>query len=115
MSCTNEYGNKVTGGNLTVYYVNEKDGDLASELAYFWRDNGLLASKPHDIQISRSGKEYRVSIIARDKKEAKKMSFEERKALYELQQLIRDSVFREKKMELIICDDQFKPILNINQ
>ena len=37
------------------------------------------------------------------------------KALLDLQTMIRDSVFKEKSVDLIICDDQFKPILNINK
>jgi hypothetical protein len=115
IGCTEEYGDKAVGGNLSVYYLNEKDADLASDLVYFYRDNDLIASEPHQMQISRSGKKYLVSIIAQDEKQVKNMSFEERKALFDLQTMIRDSVFKDKKVELIICDNQFKPILNINK
>lgn len=114
-SCSDEYGNKVKGGNLTVYFTNDKDESLASDLAIFWKNNGLLTGEPQDLQISRSSKGYILSIIAREPKSIGKMPFEERKALTDLQSMVRDSVFKEKRVQLIICDNQFKPILNINK
>ena len=114
-ACSDEYGNKVKGGNLTVYFVNEKDQSLASDLAVFWKNNDLLIEVPQDLQILRKGDGYTVNIIAREPNKIKNMTFEERKALIDLQAMIRDSVFKEKNVDLIICDDQFKPILNINK
>lgn len=115
ISCTDEYGNKVTGGNLTVYFDNEKDVELATDLAEFWRDNDLIASQPHQIRITRNKKGYNLNLIAREPKEVKQMSFKERKALIELQSMIRESVFKDKKVDLVLCNDQFEPILNINK
>jgi len=115
ISCSEEYGNKATGGNLTVYYIDKNDQSLASDLAMFWKNNDLLTDEAQDIRISRHKKVYHVSIIAREPKKAKKMSFEEQKALFDLQGMIRDSVFKKKKVDLIICNNQFEPILNINK
>lgn len=114
-SCTEEQGNKVTGGNLAVYYVDVKDEALAEDLALFWKNNDLLTEEQQDIQISRHKKGYHVSLIAREPKKVKDMSFSEQKALFDLQEMIRDSVFKEKNVDLIISDNQFKPILNINK
>ena len=115
VSCTEEFGNKVVGGNLTVYYDNLEDDSLATNLALFYKNNDLIASEPHHIQIIRRKNEYRVNIIAKDQDEARKMSFKERKALKMLHKMMQDSVFMYNKMDLIVCDDQFKPILKINK
>lgn len=114
-ACSDKHGNKVKGGNLTVYFTNEEDKSLATDLAILWKNNDLLTDESQDLQISRIGKGYVVNIIAREPKEVSKMTFAEHKALVDLQKMIRDSVFKEKSVDLIVCDNQFKPILNINK
>lgn len=115
VSCSEDFGSEVVGGNLTVFYTNAKDKSLASDLALFYKNNDLIASEPQHIQITRRKKGYRVNIIAMDIKEAKKMSFKNRKALLKLHGMLQDSVFKNNKVDLIVCDDQFKPILKINK
>lgn len=114
-SCASEQGSKVTGGNLSVYFDNDKDQELATEIAHFWQANDLIADQPQDIKLTRYKKGYRLALIARDKEDAKIMMFKERKALMDLQSMLKDSIFQDKKFEIIVTDDRFKPIVNINK
>ena len=102
-------------GDLTVFYTNAEDKPLASDLALFYKNNNLIYSEPQHIQITRIKKGYRINIIAKDFKEAQKMSFKNRKALLKLHGMLQDSVFINNKVDLIVCDDQFKPIIKINK
>jgi hypothetical protein len=115
VSCSEEYGNKVVGGNLTVYYINSGDEKLSADVALFYKNNDLIADEPHHIQIIRKKKGYRINVIAKDPIDAMRMSYKERKALKQLQEMLQDSVFQNKKVDLIVCDDQFKPITKINK
>ena len=115
VGCSEDFGSEVVGGNLTVFYTNAKDKSLASDLAIFYENNNLIASEPQHIQIIRRKKGYRVNIIAEDFKEAKKMSFKNRKALLKLHGMLQYSIFINDKVDLIVCDDQFQPILKINK
>jgi hypothetical protein len=115
VSCSEDFGSEVVGGNLTVFYTNTGDDALATDLALFYKNNDLIASEPQHIQIIRRKKGYRVNIIATDFTEAKRMSFKNRKALLKLHGMLQDSVFMNDKVDLIVCDNQFKPILKINK
>ncbi|MEJ6598906.1 MAG: hypothetical protein QNK78_09565 [Crocinitomicaceae bacterium] len=115
VSCSEDFGSEVVGGDLTVFYTNAEDKPLASDLALFYKNNNLIYSEPQHIQITRIKKGYRINIIAKDFKEAQKMSFKNRKALLKLHGMLQDSVFINNKVDLIVCDDQFKPIIKINK
>ena len=115
VSCSEDFGSEVVGGDLTVFYTNAEDKPLASDLVLFYKNNNLIFSEPQHIQITRINKGYRINIIAKDFKEAQKMSFKNRKALLKLHGMLQDSVFINNKVDLIVCDDQFKPIIKINK
>ncbi|NRA12348.1 MAG: hypothetical protein HRT57_10375, partial [Crocinitomicaceae bacterium] len=38
VSCAEEFGDEVVGGNLTVFYTNDEDKTLASDLAQFYKN-----------------------------------------------------------------------------
>ena len=114
-SCAQDEGHKITGGNLTVHFEDANDQALATEIAHFWKDNDLIASQPHDIKLSKHKDGYRLGLIAGNKEDAKNMIFKERKALQDLQNMLKDSIFQTKTIEIIITDDRFKPIFNINE
>jgi hypothetical protein len=112
-SCAQEYGNRVVGGNLSVYYIDSKDGALASKLAVFWKKHDLIAEAPQDIKLSRTEEGYRISLIIHDNFEAEMIRFNERKALLELRAMLKDEIFQDQGIELVLSDDQFKPLLQI--
>lgn len=115
VSCSNEYGHQVVGGNLTVYFTDENDEKLAAEIAKFWKNNELLTEQPQDIQLNHHKSGYQLCLIAKEKSGVKNMPFEERKALLELQKQLQNEVFGDNDLELLICDNHFKPIYNINE
>lgn len=112
-SCAQEYGNRVVGGNLSVYYIDSKDEALASKLAVFWKKHDLIAEAPQDIKLSRTEQGYRISLIIHDNFEAEMIRFNERKALLELRAMLKDEIFQDQGIELVLSDDQFKPLLQI--
>ena len=115
ISCSEEYGNKVKGGNLTVHFIDARDEAIAEKIAVFWKNNDLISSKKQDIQLMRSKKGYRLNLIVENGETLPPMNYAESKALLDLQSMLRDSVFKEKRMEIFLCDNQFNPLYNINK
>ncbi len=113
-SCGNDFGSKVVGGNLSVYYVDSSDKLKAEALAIYWRENDLISGEQQDLQLVNFEDGYELRIIAKTPKGVKQMPFNERKLLSTLQRVLRDSIPLDG-LEIVLCDSNFKPIYNINE
>lgn len=113
-SCATDYGHRVSGGNLTVYFENKKDANLAEKVARYFKDNDLITNEKQDIQLVRKGEIYLLKLIARETKEVKNMPAQERYELSRLQKDLKMTVFEGKVVQLVLCNDKFEPIYNIN-
>lgn len=113
-SCGDDFGSKVVGGNLSVYYVDGSDKSKAESLAMYWKENDLIAGDKQDLQLVKFEDGYELRIIAKNPKGVKQMPFNERKLLSSLQRTLRDSIPLDG-LELVLCDSNFKPIYNINE
>lgn len=114
-SCSGDYGNKIIGGELSVFFVNAEDEQLAVDLAKYFKNRNLLSGQKQDVQLVREKDVHIVKVIAVDPKEAKSMPLNERKLLLELQKELQDSVFTENSVELVVCNEKFEPIYDLNQ
>jgi hypothetical protein len=113
-SCTKEMGSKIVGGNLSVYYKEKSDKDKAESVAKYWKNNNLIAECKQDLQLVRFQDGYELRLIAKNQENVNKIPFNERKMLSDLQRDISDSL-KLKGLQLVLCNSNFKPILNINQ
>lgn len=109
MSCNSDYGHKVVGDNLTVYFTDRNDEKLAETIAIFWKENDLIGETKQDLQLVRLTKKIELRIIANDPKNVKNMSFDERKLLAELEQELQKEI-GESPLQLVICNNKFEPI-----
>ena len=114
LSCDSDYGNKVVGGKFTVYFTDVKDQELAEEIAVYFKENELITSQKQDLQLVRLKKKLQLRMIANQPKAIVNMSFEERKLLTELQTSLYEEVVK-SPFDLVICDDKFEPIFNLNE
>lgn len=113
--CVGEEKNQVRTGSLTVYFADQKDEALATDLAYYWREQHLLSGRKQDLELVNKGeKGYAVLMIANDPREAKNIPFEERMLLSQLRKDLETAVFDSTTVELTICNNKFKPIFTIN-
>ena len=113
-ACGSDYGNEVRGGNLTVYFLNADDQQLAEKIARFWKENELLTDKKQDLQLTKTGDWYALHIIANEPKIVKDMPFDERRILLGLQSELQ-SELGVNNFQLIVCNSSFEPIYNINE
>ena len=114
LSCDSDYGNKVVGDKFSVYFTDVKDQKLAEEIAMYFKENELISSQKQDVQLVRLKKKLQLRIIANQSKDIANMPFEERKLLTELQTSLHKEVI-EAPFELVICNDKFEPIFNLNE
>lgn len=109
-----DHGNRVEGGELTVYFDRNADLDKASSIAKYWKDNDLLTGKQQDLKLTYHDSTYFLHLIKRKDLELGSLDLKEQMLLLELQKNLTDSVFQGADLELIISDDHFKPLMNIN-
>lgn len=113
-SCVDDHGNRVEGGELTVYFDRNEDLQLASAVAAFWKENNLLTGVKQDLKLFHQDSTHYIFLIKRDDAEIASFDIKERKLLLELQSQLQDSLFKKSSLELVISDDHFKPLMNIN-
>ncbi len=113
-SCGNEMGNKVVGGNLSVYYLESSDKDKAESIARYWKNNDFITTQKQDLQLVQYQDGYELRLIARNPDRVKQMPFNERKLLIDLQKELIDSL-NLNGLQLVLCNSKFEPIFNINQ
>jgi len=113
-SCGNEMGNKVVGGNLSVYYLESSDKDKAESIARYWKNNDFITTQKQDLQLVQYQDGYELRLIARNPDRVKQMPFNERKLLIDLQKELMDSL-NLNGLQLVLCNSKFDPIFNINQ
>lgn len=115
-SCSSNMGHKVVGGKFTVYFNDPNDEKFATSLANYFKSNALLTGKEQDVQLERIQKnEYQLKIIATNPSTVKNLSFEELSVLMAFQSELNKTVFDNKRVELVICNDQFESMYNINE
>ncbi|HIP31817.1 MAG TPA: hypothetical protein EYG86_03555 [Crocinitomicaceae bacterium] len=112
-SCSSENGNSVVGDKLTVFYDAPVEEELAEQIAVFWKENDLLTGKKQDLKIVPDGDSFVLQIIASYPIDDFDMPFEERKLLLELEADLHEKI-TDYPIEIVICNNQFKPIYNID-
>jgi len=112
-SCNSDNRNKFIGGDLTVYYFDESEENIAKEIAFFWKENGLLTGKQQDLQVQKDNNRFTVSMIAADPESVKNMSIDEISVLSQLKKKLYLDVFNRKSFTLEICNNRFEAIYTV--
>lgn len=114
VSCVDDHGNRVEGGELSVYFDRDSDIQKAKDIAAYWKENDLLTGVEQDLKLTFQDSTFYLYLIKRKELELGSLDFQERKLLIQLQSDLQDSLFKGESLELIISDDHFKPLMNIN-
>lgn len=112
-SCSSENGHSVIGDKLTVYYTNIENESIAESIALFWRENDLITGSSQDLKLVENKNNYQLLLIQSNITETFVMPFEERVLLLQLQKDL-NAQLPISSLEIVICNNQFKPIYNIN-
>lgn len=111
--CNSDSRNKFVGGELTVYYFDQSEAGIAKQIAFFWKENGLLSGKMQDLQVRKEKKRFTVSMIATEPKEIDKMTFDEILVLSQLKKKLYVEVFKEESFTLEICNNRFETVYTV--
>ena len=114
ISCGEDYGHEIHGGELTVYFTDRSDEKLAEGVANYWKEHELLTGKKQDLRLVKDGDWYTLHIIANHPEEIMEMRFEERKELLDMQQDLQIKL-GEHNLQIVLSDNRFKEIYNINE
>jgi len=111
--CNSDSRNKFVGGELTVYYFDQSEAEIAKQIAFFWKENDLLSGKMQDLQVRKDKKRFTVSMIAAKPKEIDKMTFDEILVLSQLKKKLYVEVFKKESFTLEICNNRFEAIYTV--
>lgn len=115
-SCSKGYGNKLTAKNLNVYFESKDQEEKANSLGKYWQSKGLVGEREQNIKLSQSNDTYYVHLILSNEFKDQELTFNERKLLLDLQKELDSTIFKgEDGCQILICDNEFKPIFNINK
>jgi len=112
-SCSTDDRHHFDGGNLTVYFLEESDAEVAKAIAFFWKENDLLTGNQQDLQVRKEGGRDIVSMIAKDPKSVENMPLDEVQLLSQLKKKLYVEVFDEKAFTLEICNNKFEAIYTV--
>lgn len=113
VSCNSDKRHKFVGGELTVFYFDESEADIAKKVAFFWKENDLLTGKEQSLQVRKYDKRFAVSMIASDPKSVREMPIDEVQLLSQLKKKLYVEVFEEEAFTLEICNDRFETIYTV--
>jgi hypothetical protein len=114
VSCGQNYGNKLESKELDVYFSNSAVENLARKLGKYWKENNLLGAKKQFLRLDKSSNFYSIHLIHSGQFKVQNMSFDERKLLKQLQDSLQKNVFSNNEVHVLICDEQFNPLYDIN-
>lgn len=113
-ACGGDYGNKLIGENLTIYFSDVKDESIAEKIAFLFKDEGLTTGAKQDVWLVRNENEgLELRIIVSNSLKEDDMPFSERKHLLEIQKGIKEEL-NIVAFEIVVCNNKFEPIYNIN-
>ncbi len=112
-SCDSDKRHRFVGGELTVYYFDQSEADVAKKVTFFWKENDLLSGKPQDLQVRKVDGSYVVSMIAKEPKEVKNMPIGEVQLLAQLKKKLYTEVFNEEAFTLEICNSRFEAVYTV--
>lgn len=114
-SCVKGYGTAYVENNLTIYCTNNSDLSSAKSLAKFWFDNKLIQNKEQFIRINViPNKPRQIQLIANNVKIAKQLSYEELSKLQWLENQLNSTIFKDSKIDVVVCDNRFNVINDLN-
>jgi len=114
-SCSKGYGTSYIQKNLTVYYTNRNDLKLAKKLADYWFVNGLIGDKAQTIRVFNvDNKNRQVQLIALKKLDVNSLKFEEIEEIQKLENDLNKTIFKDNKVDVVICDSRFNVTNDLN-
>ena len=115
VSCTKGFGNKLTDPDVDIYFEFKEDEQIATELGRYWKSNGFTGNQHQSIRLTKDDEYFYVQLITKDKSGVTQIPFNELKLLMSLQQNLDSAILKgEKGCQIVICDDRFNPLVNIN-
>ena len=113
-ACKSNHGHRLESEELNVYYLDLQHEDKARELGKFFKDQELLGSKKLHVQLRKVDREFQLLLIRSKNVKIEDLDFATRKTLLDLQQKIKSEVFPEHAFRLLIADEQFEVLYDIN-
>ncbi len=114
--CSTGYGNKLTGEGLTVFFNDENDEQLATDIAFFWKDSEFLGQNKQFIRLFNENKRYQLQIIPTSSDILSSLTIEEKIVLVKLQDTLNNSLFKNTfPCDIVFCTKDFEPIAKLNK
>jgi hypothetical protein len=114
-SCSQDYGNLLESDELNMYYSHPKIEEKAREVATYFKENNLIGSKKQFLRLEELKSGFTLFMIASEGFDKEKISFDEKKTLLDFQKNLQKGLFPNNNFRIVISDNQFQPIWDINR
>lgn len=114
-SCSEGFGNKLASEKLDVYFDDKSLEQKADDLGEYWSKNELIGDRKQSIKLTKSKAIIEVRLIRSEEFKSEKLTVEEFQLLLDLKQDIRSKVFDNKKIRLLLCNNEFKSEMEIKE
>jgi hypothetical protein len=112
--CDSGPRHQVNGDKLSVFFYDTAHEELATSVARFWKEKGLVTGKSQDLELKSDGvKGFSLNMIQSKKGDPSEMPFDEMKLLLDLKNELDTTIFKGVHFDLVICNIQFKPTYTV--
>jgi hypothetical protein len=106
-ACNSNYGDVVVRDKVQVFYLEPISKKQAEKLADYWMEKELIGTKMQYLQLSKASDVIQIKIIANDTNYLEAIPFEIQLELFKLDSMLRQDVFKNSEIQLMISDKTF--------
>lgn len=106
-ACNTNYGEVVVRDKVQVFYLEPISKKQAEKLADYWMEKELIGTNMQYLQLSKDGEAIQLKIIANDTNYLEAIPFEIQLELFKLDSMLRQDVFKNSEIQLVISDKTF--------
>lgn len=110
-ACGSGFGHKLKSDKLEVYFDDKDLSGLADSLGKYWTKNSLVGQRKQSIKLRKSKEGFQVNVIASPEFPVSDLSLLENNLIDSLRLELQKSVFNNQPTSFVICNDEFKPII----
>jgi hypothetical protein len=106
-ACNSNYGDVVVRDKVQVFYLKPITKNEAAKIADYWMEKELATEKTQYLQLSKMNDVIQLKLVANDSNFLEAIPFEIQLELFKLDSMLRQDVFKNTEIQILISDKQF--------
>ena len=103
-SCVKGFGKKHENGNLEIYYTESVGINYVESLSQYYAENNLIGDEKQSIQLTTDTEQFLLRLVSLESE-----TEESKRNLELLEKDLANTVFKDRKFKIQLCDAFFNP------